>query len=146
MTEDGSPRGGVTFALWEPPLLAPSAREVAATHAPLNAATHAATHAPSPAHAAVHAATHIAVDADPARGSAAPVADAAQAPPGVLPPWPDARPAVAVGPVGDAEPVRRSAVRETADLLTDLVVAGVRTVAFVRSRRGAEMVATMARR
>ena len=64
----------------------------------------------------------------------------------MLPPWPDARPAVAVGPVGDAEPVRRSAVRETADLLTDLVVAGVRTVAFVRSRRGAEIVATIARR
>jgi DEAD/DEAH box helicase domain-containing protein len=34
-------------------------------------------------------------------------------------------------------PVRRSATAETADLLTDLVVEGVRTLAFVRSRRGA---------
>ncbi|MEV4620942.1 DEAD/DEAH box helicase [Asanoa sp. NPDC049573] len=66
VTEDASPRGGVTFALWEPPL--------------------------------------------------------------------------------EAAAVRRSAVRETASLLTDAVTAGVRTVAFVRSRRGAETVATMARR
>jgi len=43
-------------------------------------------------------------------------------------------------------PVRRSAVAETADLLADLVVDGVRTVAFVRSRRGAEAVALSARR
>jgi DEAD/DEAH box helicase domain-containing protein len=42
--------------------------------------------------------------------------------------------------------VRRSALRETADLLTDAVVAGTRTLAFVRSRRGAEVVATTARR
>jgi DEAD/DEAH box helicase domain-containing protein len=69
VTEDASPRGGVTFALWEPPLETSS-----------------------------------------------------------------------------AAPVRRSAVRETASLLTDAVTAGVRTVAFVRSRRGAETVATMARR
>ncbi|MEN8708278.1 MAG: DEAD/DEAH box helicase [Nocardioides marinisabuli] len=38
-------------------------------------------------------------------------------------------------------PVRRAASSETADLLTDLVVEGVRTLAFVRSRRGAEQVA-----
>jgi DEAD/DEAH box helicase domain-containing protein len=43
-------------------------------------------------------------------------------------------------------PVRRSVTAETADLLTDLVVDGVRTVAFVRSRRGAEAVALTARR
>ena len=41
-------------------------------------------------------------------------------------------------------PVRRSAGAETADLLTDLVVDGVRTLAFVRSRRGAEQVALSA--
>ncbi|HEX7188633.1 MAG TPA: DEAD/DEAH box helicase [Actinomycetes bacterium] len=43
-------------------------------------------------------------------------------------------------------PVRRSATAETADLLTDLVVDGVRTVAFVRSRKAAETVALTARR
>ncbi|HYN96016.1 MAG TPA: Zn-binding domain-containing protein, partial [Pilimelia sp.] len=74
---DASPRGAVTFALWEPPLQ----------------------------------------PADPDRGD-----------------------------VEAAQPTRRSALRETADLLSDAVVSGVRTLAFVRSRRGAEVVATMARR
>ena len=43
-------------------------------------------------------------------------------------------------------PVRRSATAETGDLLADLVVEGARTLAFVRSRRGAESVAISARR
>jgi len=43
-------------------------------------------------------------------------------------------------------PVRRSAAAETADLLTDLVLDRVRTVAFVRSRRAAETVSLTARR
>ncbi|KXK58257.1 DEAD/DEAH box helicase [Micromonospora rosaria] len=78
VTEDASPRGGVTFALWEPPLLPPDA---------------------------------------------------------------------AVEPAGaDLTQVRRSALRETADLLADTVAEGVRTLAFVRSRRGAEVVAANARR
>lgn len=38
-------------------------------------------------------------------------------------------------------PLRRAASSETADLLADLVTAGVRTLAFVRSRRGVEHVA-----
>jgi DEAD/DEAH box helicase domain-containing protein len=76
VTEDASPRGATTFALWEPPLLPPEVNDL------------------------------------------------------------------------DVElpPVRRSALSETADLLTDAVVAGTRTLAFVRSRRGAEVVATMTRR
>ena len=41
-------------------------------------------------------------------------------------------------------PVRRAATSEVADLLTDLVVDGVHTLAFVRSRRGAESVASTA--
>jgi DEAD/DEAH box helicase domain-containing protein len=43
-------------------------------------------------------------------------------------------------------PVRRSALAETGDLLADLVASRVRTLAFVRSRRGAEAVAAGARR
>ncbi len=42
-------------------------------------------------------------------------------------------------------PVRRTATAEAADLLADLVLANVRTLAFVRSRRGAETVALSAR-
>ncbi|WP_107081797.1 DEAD/DEAH box helicase [Streptomyces sp. SBT349] len=41
-------------------------------------------------------------------------------------------------------PVRRTATAETADLLTDLATQAVRTVAFVRSRRGAELIALIA--
>ncbi|MFI1967205.1 DEAD/DEAH box helicase [Streptomyces pathocidini] len=41
-------------------------------------------------------------------------------------------------------PVRRTATAETADLLTGLAVQGVRSVAFVRSRRGAELIALIA--
>ncbi|HWJ11974.1 MAG TPA: DEAD/DEAH box helicase [Nocardioides sp.] len=41
-------------------------------------------------------------------------------------------------------PVRRPATAETADLLADLVIEDVRTLAFVRSRRGVETVARRA--
>ncbi|MYS59804.1 DEAD/DEAH box helicase [Streptomyces sp. SID5468] len=41
-------------------------------------------------------------------------------------------------------PVRRTATAESAELLTDLVVQGTRTVAFVRSRRAAELIALLA--
>ncbi|WP_319018362.1 DEAD/DEAH box helicase [Microbispora sitophila] len=43
-------------------------------------------------------------------------------------------------------PVRRTATAEAADLLADLVIEDVRTLAFVRSRRAAEAVALTARR
>jgi DEAD/DEAH box helicase domain-containing protein len=42
--------------------------------------------------------------------------------------------------------VRRSATAEAGELLTDLVIGKVRTLAFVRSRRGAEAVAATAQR
>ncbi|MGZ5417201.1 MAG: DEAD/DEAH box helicase [Nocardioides sp.] len=43
-------------------------------------------------------------------------------------------------------PVRRSAAAEVADILADLVVEEVRTLAFVRSRRGAETVSLTTKR
>jgi DEAD/DEAH box helicase domain-containing protein len=43
-------------------------------------------------------------------------------------------------------PTRRSTLAETADLLADLTSAGVRTLAFVRSRRGVETVAATTQR
>jgi DEAD/DEAH box helicase domain-containing protein len=48
-------------------------------------------------------------------------------------------------PPDGREPVRRSPLAETADLLADCVVEGRQTLAFIRSRRGAETVALMAR-
>ena len=53
------------------------------------------------------------------------------------PPWEDA---------GSDGPTRRSASAETARILSDLVCDGARTVAFVRSRRGAEGIAAQAKR
>jgi DEAD/DEAH box helicase domain-containing protein len=46
----------------------------------------------------------------------------------------------------DDVPHRRSAVAETADLMADLVVDGVQTVAFAHSRAGVETIAASARR
>ncbi|MGZ5388625.1 MAG: DEAD/DEAH box helicase [Aeromicrobium sp.] len=43
-------------------------------------------------------------------------------------------------------PIRRPATTEAGEILTDLVVGGVRTLAFVRSRRGAETVSLGAQR
>ena len=55
-------------------------------------------------------------------------------------------PAFVPGVGENGAPVRRSAVSEVADLLTDLVIDRVRTLAFIRSRRGTEVVAATARR
>lgn len=59
--------------------------------------------------------------------------------PPLLPGQPDAA-------FADGAPVRRSALRETGDLLADAISRGIRTLAFVPSRRGAEVVAAQARR
>ena len=42
-------------------------------------------------------------------------------------------------------PLRRTATAEVASLLADLVIQNARTIAFVRSRRGAEVVSLLAR-
>jgi DEAD/DEAH box helicase domain-containing protein len=92
VTEDASPRGAVTFVLWEPPLLPGTGP--------------APKRAPS-------------LGAEPEQGAPAQF---------------------------DATPVRRSALAESADLLADAVSREIRTLAFVRSRRGAEVLAGHARR
>ncbi len=65
----------------------------------------------------------------------------------VLPDAPEADggPAGGAGRVAPMSPTHRTATAETADLLTDLVVAGARVLAFTRSRRAAESVATTVR-
>ncbi|WP_203861217.1 DEAD/DEAH box helicase [Plantactinospora mayteni] len=155
VTEDTAPRGGLTFALWEPPLLPPSQSD---------GPTPAALAEPLPAGAGLDATPARpmlgdGLDATPARSTpsdgldAAParsmLGDGLDATPARLTPSDglDAAPVrLARGDGLDAAPVRRSALRETADLLSDTVAAGVRTLAFVRSRRGAEVIATTARR
>ncbi|WP_436524610.1 DEAD/DEAH box helicase [Actinoplanes sp. HUAS TT8] len=114
VVEDASPRGGMTFALWEPPLLPPESSApptfVPAARTPASAAGSSSADSPSAGFLSAGSASEVDPDLD------------------------------------NMPPIRRSALRETADLLTDAVVAGTRTLAFVRSRRGAEVVATMARR
>ena len=65
-------------------------------------------------------------------------------------PWalPSAEPDPEAAPVASEDPPehpRRSATAEVADLLADLAAAGARSLAFTRSRRGAESVAQQAR-
>lgn len=61
-------------------------------------------------------------------------------------PWQDDTPEAAGAlPAGVPEAPRRSALSESAYLLTDLVRAHVRTLAFVRSRAGAEAIADQTR-
>jgi DEAD/DEAH box helicase domain-containing protein len=59
---------------------------------------------------------------------------------------PEAALADAESSAAGTTPVRRSANAEAGSLLADLVADGVRTLAFVRSRRGAEAIALGARR
>ncbi|WP_412747300.1 DEAD/DEAH box helicase [Krasilnikovia sp. MM14-A1004] len=138
VTEDASPRGAVTFALWEPPLLPPEfGPEPVRPRTALDDAT--ATHPGSRAAGNPTEGSEI-LDAA-VTGGAGSDGDSLDAAAG---------PGAAAGGGETVEvelpPVRRSALRETADLLTEAVAAGTRTLAFVRSRRGAEVVASMARR
>ena len=117
VTEDASPRAATTFLLWEPPLLPRD--ELAVDPPPGDLPPGDLPRGGLPRGGQPVPSPH-----DPAPGHD---------------PGPD--PLGAGGPL-----VRRSALRETADLLADAVVAGTRTLAFVRSRRGAEGVAALARR
>ncbi|WP_024285841.1 DEAD/DEAH box helicase [Cellulomonas sp. KRMCY2] len=91
VTEDTSPRGRKTFALWQPPVIP---------------------------------------GLDPLLG---------------LPPDDDLGPDGPPRDVAPTAPVHRTATAEMADLLTDLTLAGARTLAFTRSRRAAESVAATTR-
>ena len=93
VTDDASPAGRRTFALWEPPPLPGAAW----------------------------------------RGDASAGDEADE--------W-----ALPVEPTTPEDVVRRSATAEVADLLTDLTVAGARSLAFARSRRSAESIASNTRR
>jgi DEAD/DEAH box helicase domain-containing protein len=116
VTEDCSPRGGLTFALWEPPLrTGPGSAKPGSTE-PGSAKPGSVDPAPR---TMPGTAEH-----------AGPGSEVATLATGLGPPVPAAR---------------RSALREAADLLADAVAGGVRTLAFVRSRWGAEAVAAMAR-
>ncbi|UVY85244.1 DEAD/DEAH box helicase [Brachybacterium sp. NBEC-018] len=101
VTEDGSPRAGLTVGLWEP-----GTREAEIDGRPLE---------------------------DDAGASSSPEAPAEKS-------------ARGTGPRRSEEPLRRSATSEAGALLADLVAADVQSLVFARSRRGAELVASGARR
>lgn len=94
VTQDGSPRAGLTFGLWQPGDVPGPATSTGT--APIPGTAQSSETAPIPGTAAA-----------PTR--------------------------------------RRSAVAESADLLTDLVAQGVQTVAFARSRAGVEVISSVAR-
>ncbi|GIG58809.1 hypothetical protein Lfu02_31810 [Longispora fulva] len=186
VTDDASPRAGVTFALWEPPLLPVLRRghgaidpwEAASPDRPASgvvgsavgvggvglggegslslagAQTGAVTvHGVVAGHASASGAGHVTVTPrvpaeDGELWSPGPSDDHPEELWAVEPPeHHDDSPTYEAPAVGEhGAPVRKTALRETASLLADLVAAGVRTLAFVRSRRGAELVATMAKR
>ncbi len=125
VTDDASPAGRKTFVLWQPP-------ELPGFSYPTS-------------------------DDDP-WATDLPLPDLARAPDDLGPPEPDdvwvsSAPTTDSGPLGTGERVvsepaerpRRTATAEIADLLADLTIAGARTLAFTRSRRGAESVAASTR-
>ncbi len=161
--EDASPRGAMSFALYEPPLSYPwqahawQASSSFASSSEPSARPSSAPPAPSRPAPAVSGPLSAgptaseAVSSGPVAPAAAesassqPVGTPAGQVPGALtavaaqPPEPPVH-----GPGGVA--VRRSATAEAAGLLADLVADGVRTLVFVRSRRAAEVIAQSARR
>ena len=113
VTEDSSPAGRRTFALWQPP-------EITSFGFERSGATEPGT---EPSH-----------DDDP--WALPDPLDATHT---------EAETQAVVTPEAAAEHPRRSATAEVADLLADLAAHGARTLAFTRSRRGAESVAQQAR-
>ncbi|MFD7021270.1 DEAD/DEAH box helicase [Promicromonospora sukumoe] len=120
VTEDASPSGRRTVLLWQPP-------EIASWRPPVDDAEIGSPHR----------------DRSGDEPSSMRRADLTEPDPWALPgPDPEAAPVATTAP---PEHPRRSATAEVADLLADLAAAGARTLAFTRSRRGAESVAQQAR-
>ncbi len=153
ITEDTAPRGATTFALWEPPLLPGSTPAFPLSKSPTIDPTPFVMATPDrpPAFTAATAATAAAAAATAnAPPTNTPPTNTPPSDPTPADPMPadltTADPTLAAAAALDAAPVRRSALREAGDLLADAVARGVRTLAFVPSRRGAEVVAAQAKR
>lgn len=153
VTTDASPAGRKTFVLWQPPELPGVAYPVSdddpwATDLPLPDLARAPDDLGPPKPDDVWGSSTTSdpsvAPGDPGVGSAGSATTALSA--------------LAIaregsGPVGTGERVvsepadrpRRTATAEIADLLADLTIAGARTLAFTRSRRGAESVAASTR-
>ncbi|EYR63062.1 DEAD/DEAH box helicase [Actinotalea ferrariae CF5-4] len=121
VTDDASPQGRKTFALWQPPELPGQA---------------AVLGEPEPAEVASLPRAVTGTDDDAAL--AAPGESHGAPPDGAVPPG---APHEAHHEDAPTAPAHRTATAEMADLLADLVLAGARTLAFARSRRAAESVA-----
>ncbi|MDR7382952.1 DEAD/DEAH box helicase [Promicromonospora iranensis] len=120
VTEDASPSGRRTVVLWQPP-------EIVGWRPPADGEAGADVDTTSSMRRAGHD------EPDPwALPATEPDPE----------PDPEAEPVATEAP---PEHPRRSATAEVADLLADLSAAGARTLAFTRSRRGAESVAQQAR-
>jgi DEAD/DEAH box helicase domain-containing protein len=125
VTEDASPSGRRTVVLWQPP-------EIVGWRPPADVGPRAevgASHRDRP--------TDEPISMRPA--------DLAEPDPWDLPAAEPDPEADAVATEAPPEHPRRSATAEVADMLADLAAAGARTLAFTRSRRGAESVAQQAR-
>lgn len=120
VTEDGSPRAGLTFALWEPGTRTPGGRRGTDPAAAPSGATGASA---PPGGAGSSASSAVATGSPGPDPQDTEEADADR-----------------------EEMLRRSATTEAASLLADLVARDVQTLVFARSRRGAELVADGARR
>lgn len=142
VTQDTSPAGRKTFVLWQPPEL-PGVTGPWTDLVPDEDPW--ATPLPQPEPVDPVIAREAGPGTDPAPVAGPPAHDDAIPGPGVV------GRTEGSGPRGTGENVvtepsdrpRRSVTAETADLLADLTVAGARTLAFTRSRRAAESVATM---
>lgn len=129
VTEDTSPQGRKTFALWQPPELPGQAPVLGE---------------PEPAELATLPRAVLGTDDDTALAAPGETHDPTPAAPGEThdPPLTTTpHPTEAHHEDAPTAPAHRTATAEMADLLTDLVLAGARTLAFARSRRAAESVA-----